>query len=839
MSKTATPPKPRVIDLKLNEPQARFLACTKQMALARGGSGSGKAQPNDTPTLTPYGWVPIGDLRPGDFVIGKNGRPTRVLATWPQGVKPVVRFTFHDGTTTRCCHDHLWTTRRGDRLWSVRTTTNLMALYSRERKSKFVVPVVEPVEFSDEFVAPKPIEPYALGLLLGNGCFIEGITPTFSSGDDELIDHLKASLDDCAPRKINGPDWALRAMSGRARGTDGRFGRGNPLITALESLDLRGKHSDRKFVPTQYLLASADDRLAVLQGLMDTDGTVCKRPGKEIGGATFCTTSAQLAEDVCFLVRSLGGEARLGGPYIKHYTHNGEKRTGKPAYIINVKMTTCPFRLQRKASAWRAPVKYFPNKIIRSIEQAGEAECTCITVDAEDGLYVTEGFIVTHNTHIGKLFAVKMMHQYPKALGLITANTYDQLNKNTVKPLLSFLRDYGLPYVYNKAPPWYQSRFEGAAAHNGILSFPNGAQVQCTSLENYEMKRGAEYGWWWGDETRDTKREAFDVIIGRLRDKNGPLYIRFTTTPKGVEDWTYDIFYEECEKNNALYASREIFPMPTWLNRHNLPPKYIETMQEHLDPDMYQQEVMGEWVNISVGRAYPCFDRDVNVDANLKYVKTLPLCLSCDFNQTPMGWVVVQQQDGIDCVLGEIWRESTRASMSASESAARDFVDKWGDHAGEVHVYGDASGHARHSSTTATDYAVVMSILVRHFGRRVKLFSRTNAAGETAASNTTPVADRVALVNARLRNSLGNVQMKIHPTCRTLIRDLQQVTWSRSTTTTRALDKRNPLLTHVSDALGYYTLGVHGSQRMPLWTTNRVALVGADGKPWNDGIRPT
>src|SRR3989440_7759681 len=156
----------------------------------------GRAQPLTAKVLTPDGWRPIGDLAVGDLVVGSDGLPTPVLGVYPQGSKPVYRVTTQDGASTLACGEHLWTVRTPDdrshgRASRVLQTQDMIGHLRRGHVHRYELPLVDPVEFVPQDV---PIDPYALGLLLGDGRLTTSTTPSFSTADPELAQALGAAL---------------------------------------------------------------------------------------------------------------------------------------------------------------------------------------------------------------------------------------------------------------------------------------------------------------------------------------------------------------------------------------------------------------------------------------------------------------------------------------------------------------------------------------------------------------------------------------------------------------------------------------------------------------------
>jgi hypothetical protein len=234
------------------------------------------------------------------------------------------------------------------------------------------------------------IHPYTLGVLLGDGMLssrsVVGVCTQRSVAESMLLP-VGHSL-----RKLAGSDRGNDVASWHIVCPD-EWHR-NDVVNAVRALGLAGLRAWEKFIPPAFLFADEASRRRLLAGLLDTDGG-----NKRAGGIKYTTTSPQLAEDVRFLVESLGGlctVVRRGGGT---YTHKGESRVGRDIYELTPRLRDgiCPFRNSYKAAGWKAATKGMRRAIV-SIEPVGEGSCTCITVDAPDGLFVTENCIVTHNS---------------------------------------------------------------------------------------------------------------------------------------------------------------------------------------------------------------------------------------------------------------------------------------------------------------------------------------------------------------------------------------------------------------------------------------------------------
>jgi hypothetical protein len=369
---------------------------TRFGALLADDMGTGKLSKKSEPVLTPSGWRTMGDLRVGDKVIGGNGQPTEVIGIYPQGVQDSYRVTMTDGATTCCGLDHLWRVQTtNDRFRAARSQA-----YPQERvmtlgeilkagltmpgntNRKWFVPMVEPVLFLARKLS---VQPYVLGALLANGSMTEGTTA--HTGTEEQRVELESLLEaEGVSLKATTYKWTYNIVRNE--------GVANPLTRKLQALGVR-VHCHDKFVPEDYLFASVEDRLALLQGLFDNDGTVSK-DGMVV---EYNTTSPQLAKDVLHLARSLGGSAWMSTRRPK-YKYLGEMKEGQKDHRIRVSLPEgfIPFRVASKKAKYVPRSKYPPAHAIDSVVKEGREESVCIRVAAEDHLYVTNDFIVTHNT---------------------------------------------------------------------------------------------------------------------------------------------------------------------------------------------------------------------------------------------------------------------------------------------------------------------------------------------------------------------------------------------------------------------------------------------------------
>lgn len=353
-----------------------------------GGSESGKAQPLDANVLTPSGWRKMGDIKVGDQVIDPcTGTGIKVVGVFPQGKIRYYEVAFSDGSRAECCGDHLWEVRdnhnaaRGT--YKVLTTDQIRHKLTKvgPERCRLRVPVTEPVEFATR--TPE-MPAYLLGVLLGNGYF--GKTDIRFSTVEKHI--LEASLD-CLPgghgfTHIEKGDYYLTGRS-----------QDNVVLAWTRQYGLSMKRSAEKFIPKEFLQAPLECRKSLLRGLMDTDGYVDER-GNSV---SYSTSSEQLALDVQELVRSLGGIASITSK-TPTFTYKGEKKEGQRSYNvwINLPDSVSPFSLPRKLDRYNRGKDRKKIRRIVAVIPKGKTPCQCIRVNSERGLYITDDYVVTHNT---------------------------------------------------------------------------------------------------------------------------------------------------------------------------------------------------------------------------------------------------------------------------------------------------------------------------------------------------------------------------------------------------------------------------------------------------------
>lgn len=442
-------------------------------------------QPLDAKVLTPSGWKTMGEIKENDFVIGRDGNPSRVLKIFPQGKRMVYKILTTDGTSTEACLNHIWYTetledKKRKRKGCIKTTKEIMdSLKNNKNKINHFLPRNEAVKFDKKHL---PLSPYTMGVILGDGCI--GNSVSFANMDVELINKVseeikllnceltnnsknitynikgnlkfkktakivcltniktnevfkyesvgiaskikninKSTLGNRCKNNIVIDNFKYEFLPSNKRWT-------NPVKDILFNLGLENKKAKDKFVPDIYKFSSIEDRLEILRGILDTDGTV-----KKSGSVTFTTISKKLALDVCDIVRSLGGKATINirdrrnkkNCFIKN--RKIQARHISYSVYINLPENMNPFYITRKSN--RFSCKYMHHVGIKSIEPICEKEVKCILIDSPEHLYLTDNFIVTHNTFEEKIapYLIPLMHCFDDLVGKDSLNR-EFLNKN-------------------------------------------------------------------------------------------------------------------------------------------------------------------------------------------------------------------------------------------------------------------------------------------------------------------------------------------------------------------------------------------------------------------------
>jgi len=317
-----------------------------------------------------------------------------------------------------------------------------------------------------------------------------------------------------------------------------------------------------------------------------------------------------------------------------------------------------------------------------------------------------------------------------------------------------------------------------------IITLKNGRMVHGHSAENPDRIRNETAVGFWGDEMREAKnfKSLWDVLLGRVLSTEGKGFI--TTSPNSYDD-IHDIFIanKKPEYGTVRFSTYE----NTFLNKER-----IDELASNYDQRFAQQELMGEFV-IFEGAVYYTFNRQQNAGdlafQVAQYNPNLPIRLCADFNIDPLAWPLAQIKENSNGLAQIYVVDEIYLRNSNTVEACQEFKNRYPNHRSGLYLYGDATGHARHTSSNLSDWKIIESELAHYnITKRVPTHNPAER-------------DRVNAVNGMICNSKNVRRVQVNPKCTHTIRDLEQVSYKEGST---QIDKGKDLtLTHASDALGY------------------------------------
>ena len=374
-------------------------------------AGTGKCCPVDMliPVADDRGYVRLGDIKVGDYVFDENGRPTKVLGVYPQGMKHRYDVCFADGSTIPCNDEHLWNARTRwhhyqGHPYETHTLRELMdyGITRTGHRTKrgpqemkcWYVPRNKAVERPERDF---PIHPYAIGVFLGDGCMTD--RPLGVSSNDEPVIRRVADLIGAVDVEKRKHNYTWMFLSPGAN----KFIYTHEMAALLPNSKIFGYKSLEKRIPEEYFLGSVGQRLELLHGLMDTDG--CVRGSEGRVNVSFATSNKGLAHDVQKLAASLGYRTKLGES--ERSTRPDVNTEYSVYFMVSDQDTYDLFWLQRHKDKIAVTVRddkkfnriYDDLAISEVVDTGREEEMVCIYVDAPSHLFqIGESHIVTHNT---------------------------------------------------------------------------------------------------------------------------------------------------------------------------------------------------------------------------------------------------------------------------------------------------------------------------------------------------------------------------------------------------------------------------------------------------------
>lgn len=498
-----------------------------------GPADTGKAEWVENIIPTPNGYRRFGDLKIGDIIFSEKGLPTQINGIFPQGIKQSYKITFNDDTSINVCGEHLWLTwtkNQRDIYFNKKVfqkrgrTGNPKILTTLEIKNNinkdFSIPVTKPVIYKKQKLL---IDPYVMGALIGDGHIGLKITK-ISSSDEFIINKVKSKLlpnHSLVKNKSRKYDYTIKSDNYKNQYTRYFY------HTALKS--------DIKYIPKEYLTSSIEDRIELLHGLIDTDGSVDKRDGQ----ISYYTTSKQLSKDFRELIQSLGGICKISTK-IPTYTYKGEKKKGKLLYIIYIVLPPeiIPCSLPRKLEKYK-PRQNSVLKKIKSVEEDGLKEMMCISVNNPTSLYLTKNYIVTHNTFTLCMKVHLFCLKYPGVRVLMTRKSLRALRDSAVITYQNVLRMTGMDQVVRTLGETRPTNFIYPMAErreNGVL-YKGKSEIILAPLDVQGKALGAEYNMVYVNQpdTEGTTLAEFKLIKSRARLPTSP-YRQLICDPNPAHD---------------------------------------------------------------------------------------------------------------------------------------------------------------------------------------------------------------------------------------------------------------------------------------------------------------
>lgn len=558
-----------------------------RIVMCEASTKSGKAQPMYATVYTPSGPVRMGDLSVGDAVCTPTGVST-VEGIYPQGEQDIYRVTFSDGSRVECTADHLWEVhddrrdyRRGfhDRLandpemrrrrdfvgWPRVISLKELMAYSQKRLRRMFVPTTKPVQFAP---TPVPVDPYSVGVLIAEGG-LSGDTVLFSSGDREVVDRVESALATGAYRLRNAGPTTYHVTAGRE--ASACVISGDSLAGKLRRLGLMGCKSDTKFIPAAYRYNSERVRWEVLRGIFDGDGFVDSR-----GQPVLEQTSSQLAYDVAEVAESLGATCLLSIKERSGYRDaDGRYIACKPVYRLRIRHANAAefFSLPRKKDKCRRRIKPV-KRTFRTIERVGREPVQCIKIADDRGLYLTDRFVVTHNT-AGALLWLSSLALEVVGSYLWVAPVYPQAKMQGFERLKRLLgRDIA----------------NNPNATDLVVGLVNGSKVYFKGGDNPDSIYGADYYGAVIDEASRCKEGVWAAVRSTLTATGGP--VRVIGNVRGRKNWAYRMARRaEAGEPNMAYHRLTVHDA---VEGGVIPPEEIEEARRQLPPEVFRELYLAE-----------------------------------------------------------------------------------------------------------------------------------------------------------------------------------------------------------------------------------------------------
>lgn len=753
-----------------------------QIILEGGAAGGGKAGLLDSQVLTPFGFRKLQDIKVGDIITSPTtGGMQKVIYLHPIGEFDFYRVKFRDGTYFDCSEGHLWQlhesrkhkSKKGqkyglssDAVWS---TIQMYEWYQKKKTgsyngSNLIVPLTEPVKFTFGTKGNYYIDPYVLGALIGDGCMAESVMRneyvSFTTKDKEISDHLA----EC------GCDMSHRYE--KERGIMVYHIYDKDILECLKKHKLAGNKSQTHHIPQVYKYSSIEDRIKLMKGLMDTDGYVDDR-----GHMSYTSTSKQLAEDVAFVVRSLGGVATITSDIGTYKDEFGIKHECSEVWTVYFRTKMDPDlcgltrKKERAKYEFNGGVSEYGKRII-DVEYLGKKKGRCISVSEPNGLYVVDDFTVTHNSFLGACWLVSCCLRWSNMRMVVGRKTLKSLRESTWNTICMVVKSWGLKegvnYKINNL--------------SGEMIFWNDSKIIMKELSfqpsdpSYLRFGSSEFSGCFLDECGELDEKAVEILFSRIRwnipNTLGVPKMLMSTNP--CLGWVRSRFVLDDDGNDVVCKKYERYiPFSIYDNPDpEFRRQYLNGLMRISNQADRERLLYGNWQYVDTNEmaAYWNFDGAKHLVEGLRekvYNPMNPIISGWDFNVAPY---MSELEFQIDFENKKIYiLEETLGKPEDKENNTPQLARKVREkllakqHIGGVIITGDPAGAARSTQTEEgiNNYTIIKDNLKNSvLNPNIKLLSKQP-----------PQVPRLEFINA-LFNGYGGWQIQIDMRCRKFTEDM-------------------------------------------------------------------
>jgi hypothetical protein len=788
-----------------------------QLILGGGAAGGGKMLTFGSSICTPTGFKKLEDIKVGDLISNPiTGGAQEVVWLHPIETHNFYRIHFIDGTHIDCSEGHLWSvhqagkrTKRineiGERINERIKPTKWMFDWMQKHKAgkyngrSLIIPLTSPVKFaiSNAVSRHNIIEPYILGALLGDGCISSNVI-TLTSMDQEIVDKFSKYGYDmtCYHQKKNNKAKQYTIKSEK-------------LLKGLIKLNLLNHTAIDKFIPNLYKYSTVEERIALMQGLMDTDGYVDDR-----GHLSYSTISKQLAEDVAFVVRSLGGVATIKKNPAGYKKDTGEYIQCNDVYDVYIRTKIDPElcgiirKKQRARHEFNGGASELGKRII-DIEYIGKREGRCITVDDPSGLYIVDDFTVTHNSYVGSCWLISSCMRFENIRAVVARKTLKALKESTWNTIKMVVKDWGLVEGVN----YKINNLEGTMTFWNDSVIIMKEMTDLPSDPNYERFGSSEYTIAFVDECSEISERAIEVLLSRLRWRVHETFKvpRMLMSTNPCITWVRSRFVQDDDGNPTVCKEGEFYiPFSVFDNpNEKFRQVYESALNKITDKATRERLLYGNWdfVDSNDMAAYWNFNGEKHLVTGLKekvYNPLKPIICSWDFNVSPfmstLSFQIDYEQKKVYVLEENLGKpkEKENNTPALSKKISKKYLAE--QHIGGLIITGDPAGLARSTQTEdgVNNYTIIIDNLSETLRPKLKLLNKQP-----------PQTTRLEFVN-NIFTGYDGWEILIDMRCRRLAEDLTYQTKNSDGTKCKkkVLDPNTQVkyekYGHLSDCLDYF-----------------------------------